>query len=457
MQWPGLRPNFAVLALGLALLVGIEHLLDVQQPTAARLAEQLAGERWLQIHLGEQHVGYMHNHAYRDLHGDYHFFTSTHFLLDPETPNTITKHLQFASKAPFALVAASYVSRRGTNRQRIELQRQAMGYNARLDTPGAQKRNVDLDWQFSLTDFLAFESWLLSQQPGAGQRFPVSSIDFEKLHIGQRTYTVVEHNQTGYLVENNSPFAVTRTQLDASLQPDSLTMEGVFEMRVSNRTEALNVTGMQNRASYAFAVDQRLVDYKNLSRLSLRVHNAPPRALPSQLTLTAGTAVGSDPLETIGEALAYPLSHPDVQQLAQQAMAESQTRGTSLVDELVRSVHLRLRYAEHQSAPDVATALARGYGECTDYADLFTTAARAAGLPARTVFGLAYKDGARPTFLFHAWNEVYENNRWRAVDPTWDQIQADATHILLTEEQAAALMLAHNTASISFEVLDSQL
>ena len=53
--------------------------------------------------------------------------------------------------------------------------------------------------------------------------------------------------------------------------------------------------------------------------------------------------------------------------------------------------------------------------------------ARAAGLPARELSGIvcAPEDGA---FYYHQWAEVYVG-KWIAVDPTFGQHRADATHI----------------------------
>ncbi len=44
---------------------------------------------------------------------------------------------------------------------------------------------------------------------------------------------------------------------------------------------------------------------------------------------------------------------------------------------------------------------------------------------------------------------------WQAVDPTWNQTTVDATHIPLSDAQAALMMLANNTGSISFSVLET--
>jgi len=64
---------------------------------------------------------------------------------------------------------------------------------------------------------------------------------------------------------------------------------------------------------------------------------------------------------------------------------------------------------------------------CLEFADLFVTLSRAAGIPARTVEGYAYTKNSklRPLSLvkdvLHAWAEYYDDKKgaWIMVDPTW--------------------------------------
>jgi len=67
------------------------------------------------------------------------------------------------------------------------------------------------------------------------------------------------------------------------------------------------------------------------------------------------------------------------------------------------------------------------------------------GIPARTVFGMAYADEGQPAFAFHAWNEVSVDGEWRAVDPTWNQVRVDATHIPLSGNGATLQLITSNT------------
>jgi transglutaminase-like putative cysteine protease len=75
-------------------------------------------------------------------------------------------------------------------------------------------------------------------------------------------------------------------------------------------------------------------------------------------------------------------------------------------------------------------------GDCTEHSVLAAAMSRAVGIPSRVAVGLIYVDNKRfPTkgFGFHMWHEVYVNNRWVALDSSFDQSSVDATHIKLSE------------------------
>jgi len=70
-------------------------------------------------------------------------------------------------------------------------------------------------------------------------------------------------------------------------------------------------------------------------------------------------------------------------------------------------------------------------GNCQTHARLYTALARAAGIPTRFVSGLVYLEGKG--FLYHSWAESYVGGSWVSVDPTYNQLPADPTHIKLLE------------------------
>ncbi|HPC00196.1 MAG TPA: transglutaminase-like domain-containing protein [Syntrophales bacterium] len=69
-------------------------------------------------------------------------------------------------------------------------------------------------------------------------------------------------------------------------------------------------------------------------------------------------------------------------------------------------------------------------GECQAHTLLYTALARSVGIPTRLVGGVVYLEGHG--FLYHSWAESHAGG-WVAVDPTFGQVPADATHIKLVE------------------------
>ena len=437
-----------VLTIGLLTCLSILSWNDAGRPVATQIAQKMAGEHWFRIELSGNHVGYMYNQARQSGSGAWIFDSTTHFLLQDNSPQTITKQMTFSGQPPYSLEHAFFQNASGAH---TKVTKTPNGYEA-LVSRGTQSNTIPLDWQFDLTDFLGFEAWLASDQRQPNESHFVRDPDFEKLRIVQRTYSVLERNADGYLIQTNAMLAPTVTQLDNAFRPLHLTMSGVFQIRRAPEVDAVAIKEMQGKTNYLFPVNQRLNNHTRLSQLRLKIHNG-PGALPQQIRMGRGTnSQFEDPKDHVGEELQYPISARKIQGLLQRVI---NSKPDQLASALVGFTHRQLEYAENNPADGVLKALARGYGECTDFADLLTTLARAAQIPARTVYGLAYRDGSNPVFMYHAWNELYVDNRWVAVDPTWNQTEVDATHIPLSDRQSAALMLAHAQQPVSFEILDT--
>jgi transglutaminase-like putative cysteine protease len=123
---------------------------------------------------------------------------------------------------------------------------------------------------------------------------------------------------------------------------------------------------------------------------------------------------------------------PAIRELSRKIVGE--TRGVYAASvKISHEVHRRLERAYGVSRDRASEVLALGKGDCTEHALLFTALARAADVPARQVQGLVYaqyEDGV-PALYWHAWVEVKSGEEWIALDPTFDQPVADATHIAL--------------------------
>jgi transglutaminase-like putative cysteine protease len=123
---------------------------------------------------------------------------------------------------------------------------------------------------------------------------------------------------------------------------------------------------------------------------------------------------------------------PPIRELAKRVVGD--TRGTyAAATRIVQHVYKRLEKAYGVSRDRASEVLTLGKGDCTEHALLFTALARAAGIPARQVHGLVYAryEDDVPALYWHAWVEVRSGEEWVALDPTFGQNVADATHIAL--------------------------
>lgn len=412
------------------------------KPPHVSLAAGLAGEHWYRVELAADHVGYMRTHAFNDAQGDWHFASTTHYGLSASKPTTLTKHLVFNAKSPYSLVSAQYTQ---NDTSSVDITQGASNYLATVTRQG-RERQIDVTWHYTLEDFLGFESWLETTAPQTGNTHPVRNIDFERLSITQRVFRIVEHNATGYLVETNAPNSATTTQLNQSYQPIELEMAGIFKFSQTDQAGATPATRVETKVHYLFPLSERLADHKKIIDLELTAMPPLPTILESPFNTRSGQSE-ADPRQHLDQALQWPVGHVKIKALIDTLPSKERTP-----ERLVQMTYELLRYAEGKPAGSVLEALESGYGECTDFADLFTTLARTAGLPARTVYGLAYRDSTSPAMMFHAWNEVFYNEDWLSVDPTWNQVSADATHLKLNDTQSTLLIHALNTAPFKFVV-----
>ena len=100
------------------------------------------------------------------------------------------------------------------------------------------------------------------------------------------------------------------------------------------------------------------------------------------------------------------------------------------LESLVRE-HMR-RDADYVGYADATEALRTGKGDCTEFAVLLAALARANGIPARVVVGMAYSalfTGNRNSFNPHAWVQVYDGSRWLSYDAAL--LGFDSAHVAL--------------------------
>ena len=118
-------------------------------------------------------------------------------------------------------------------------------------------------------------------------------------------------------------------------------------------------------------------------------------------------------------------------------LAQRVTRG--IIDPWEKATKINEWVAKNVTDKNFKTAFAAASevardrsGDCTEHSVLTAAMCRAVGVPSRVVIGLVYVDHLGG-FGYHMWDEVFVNNRWVAIDPTFNQTTVDAAHIKLTD------------------------
>jgi len=103
------------------------------------------------------------------------------------------------------------------------------------------------------------------------------------------------------------------------------------------------------------------------------------------------------------------------------------------------------------SIPSAIEVLNNRVGDCNEHTTLYTALARSIGIPTRMAAGIVYmRDG----FYYHAWPEVWLG-RWTAIDPTFNQFPADATHIrFMTGDLGSQTSIMKLVGKLKVEVLE---
>jgi hypothetical protein len=200
----------------------------------------------------------------------------------------------------------------------------------------------------------------------------------------------------------------------------------------------------------------RIDDTMTVTRLKVRLDNVDLSGADVQ---GAGQSVRGADVEIVKQLAPAPEAEPEVarylapemflesddpQIVAESRKAMAEARGQTPAEKLVRYVNDLLEKKPTVSLPSAREVLRTRVGDCNEHTALYVAMARAAGVPSRIAVGVVYLQGA---FYYHAWPEVYvqgpQGRGWLAVDPTFNQYPADATHIRLArgglDRQAAIL------------------
>jgi len=156
-----------------------------------------------------------------------------------------------------------------------------------------------------------------------------------------------------------------------------------------------------------------------------------------RITIRTGTALpAATAVATLPPAESYLKPAEKIEADAPEIMAKAKelANGKASPEEIARALASWTAEWLKDTVEDGGSAVASyksRTGNCQTHARLYTALARAAGIPTRFVSGLVYLEGKG--FLYHSWAESLLQGHWIAVDPTYNQVPADPSHLKLFE------------------------
>ena len=273
---------------------------------------------------------------------------------------------------------------------------------------------------------------------------PVKTFVIRQRFSGMESTMWVAHDGTVYRESTNMGFESFREEPGVAQKiEEAMTISSVITMSlvkpgkpVPRPKNTFDLVYQIHRVSSMEAIpeDHRQKIIKNEKRgdgnytITLRVKSEPsntetPEQKKEDLEL--------DP-KYLEETAEVQSNHKMIRALAKELSADKKSQW-QLAKDINLWVHLNLK-KEMVDTVTALDALIERRGECQSHTFLFTALARASGIPTRIINGLVYSKDYEG-FLYHAWPEVFVGE-WRAMDPTFGQDRADATHIKLTENSS---------------------
>ena len=430
---------------------------------ASAVAARVAGERWYVVAFRHTPVGQYHTASGITPAGDFEFRTALRFAFDAATERREEVRLVFERWPPHRLREAERIVQTGDTEVRVDYRD---GIATLTEAGHSRQLAVPLD--FRLVDHLAVEQWLASTDAKAGDHYQAPELDLDRLQVAPVSWRVLDRDAESVAVARGWPpgssfgasgAAASRVTLDSRHMPLSMEVDEMIRLqRVADRAAA----SAWRRQAPLFAaashvtVDRAIARPAAVRALTVAVdREAVGSAWPATLAADVDaprTASAGEIAAATAPTVRYPADDAQLKRLARRAVGDLEQPAEQAAA-LTRFVHNHLRYRDTATARTVLDTVRDRAGDCTEYADLFTTLARSLHLPARTVVGLAYR-ADQQAFVLHAWNEVAIDERWQGMDPTWDQPRLDATHLALPAKAALAAIV--ELPQLRFRILETR-
>lgn len=138
-----------------------------------------------------------------------------------------------------------------------------------------------------------------------------------------------------------------------------------------------------------------------------------------------------------GDTLRVQSGHGEIRRLARK-IAGRNSNPLNVVRRLQSWVFRNIKNSYASNTESAMVVLKNRAGDCTEHTLLFVALARSMGIPSREVGGLIYDNTGKPGFYWHAWAEIHDGKGWVSVDPSWNEVFVNATHIKMASYRTDA-------------------
>ena len=429
------------------LIIDVEDRPEPLMPVSVELLSN-ATEQWFGIYLQNQKIGYLYRSTEPKETGYYLREEGRLQLRLGETLQTVQLETEAWTTKRSELDRFSFSLTSEAIQMQVEGEVQSDHMSIRVNHNGRiHEEQIPLSQPIHLPHTL--ERFLIQLDPQPGERFTFSLFDpttfsqgemeveiegWEMMKVGIETQSVLRVK--GYFKGLTVRSWITRTgDVLREESPGGMILLAQEEQQARILPLGASVPDL---LSLTAAPSSRMISNpRSVQRLTIKLHGwKRGDVLPLTIEMPRISELGRYqlPFEEDSDLLPYirperfiQSDHPSIQEVAYDIMG-NEADVQLIVERLTEWVYRSVRKAYTISFPDALTVLELRSGDCNEHTVLFTALARAVGIPTRMAAGLVYLDDR---FYYHAWPEVWMG-QWVAVDPTFGQFPADATHIRLT-------------------------
>ncbi len=416
-------------------------------------------DNWFGIFFKQRRVGYMH-HRLQVPKENSTLISSVmkkQIQIEGGLKVSISEELLFSSEAPYPLVEGSFRITRGTESSSLRYSAEEQHAVVTRITNGTERETKSNRIEYGLSDYLAVERCVhRSARPCSTES--LRALELKNLKLLNKRVRVEPLSTKGARIAPSALYEATlysedeetesKHYLDAKGHPVVVFLGGDFRAVREEKSNALEIRSLPRPKQLAeVKVDQTLKRPDSIKRLVLEVDGPLPTLIETSVRqkIQRLPKANNFRLETndtsemdvsqseqnideyLGETLDYPVHDPEIVALSRRIVDGAYSDSGKVV-RLLRFVSQHLKNSD-QAHLSVLKSLKRQSGNCRDHARLFTTLARAAGIPTREVAGLVYSDDTSQSFSPHSWNEVLIAGRWLSIDPTFNKQKLNPTYI----------------------------